>query len=133
VAPDKFSTLFEVKAASPSITRVELLYENGAFEAIDDLEFDGEPPAPPPPTPPVVQITAPLNGADLDVNDIDIAGTVTGEGLLSPVFVHRRKTAALLHGAALPIGPCADRVGDDPAVLAPEFRPARVGAHQYHG
>ena len=51
----------------------------------------GAPPPPdvPPvggaPAPPVVQITSPANGAELDVSTIDIAGTVTGEGLLSPV------------------------------------------------
>lgn len=82
-----FTTVFEVidPDATPSITRVELRLDNGIYFAIDDLEFDGEPPAPPPPTPPVVQFTSPPNGADLDVSTIDITGTVTGEGLLSPV------------------------------------------------
>jgi hypothetical protein len=87
VAANVFTTVFEVAIGPARISRVELFYENAAFEAIDDLEFDGEPPAPPPPTPPVVQITTPLNGAELDVTRIDIAGTVTGQGLLSPVFV----------------------------------------------
>jgi hypothetical protein len=85
VPPDSFSTPFEVTTATATIARVELQYENSAFEAIDDLEFEGEPPAPVPATPPVVQILSPANGVDRDLNQIDIAGTVTGEGLLSPV------------------------------------------------
>jgi hypothetical protein len=82
-----FTTMFEVidPDATPSITRAELRLENGIYFAIDDLEFEGQPPASPPPTPPVVQITSPPNGAELDVSTLDIAGTVTGEGLLSPV------------------------------------------------
>ena len=87
VAVGVFNAEFEVTDpdATPSIARAELRLENGIYFAIDDLEFEGEPPAPPPPTPPVVQITSPPDGADLDVSTLDIAGTVTGEGLLSPV------------------------------------------------
>ena len=86
VAANVFTTMFEVidPDVTPSIARAELRLENGVHFAIDDLEFDGEPPAPPPPTPPVVQITSPANGALIDVNTVDIAGTVTGEGLVSP-------------------------------------------------
>jgi hypothetical protein len=93
VAAKVFTTQFEVAVATPSIARVELFYENGGFEAIDDLELEGDPPAPPPPTPPVVQITRPVDGAEVDTTTIDIAGTVTGPGLLSPatiVIVERR-------------------------------------------
>jgi len=87
VAANVFTTMFEVidPDATPSITRAELRLENGIYFAIDDLEFEGEAPAQQPTTPPVVEITSPLNGAELDVSTIDIAGTVTGEGLLSPV------------------------------------------------
>lgn len=87
VAAGEFTTMFEVvdQDTTASITRAELRLENGIYFAIDDLEFEGEPPAPPPPTPPVVQITSPTDGAELDVSTIDIAGTVTGEGLLSSV------------------------------------------------
>lgn len=87
VAADVFTTVFEVidADATPSITRAELRVENSAHFAIDDLEFEGEPPAPQPTEPPTVTITTPTNGADLDVETIDIAGTVTGEGLLSSV------------------------------------------------
>jgi hypothetical protein len=86
VAANVFTTMFEVTDpdATPSITRAELRLENGIHFAIDDLEFEGEPPTQPP-EPPVVEITAPANGAELDVSTVDIAGTVTGEGLLSPV------------------------------------------------
>lgn len=85
VAANVFTTMFEVidPDATPSITRAELRLENGIHFAIDDLEFEGEPAAQPP-TPPVVGITAPVNGAELDVSTIDIAGTVIGEGVLSP-------------------------------------------------
>lgn len=86
VAVDAFTTMFEVvdPGPEPSITRAELRLENGIHFAIDDLEFEGAPPAQPP-EPPVVEITAPVNSAELDVSTIDIVGTVTGEGLLSPV------------------------------------------------
>ena len=84
VVANVFTTMFEVidPGATPSITRAELRLENGIYFAIDDLEFEGEPAAQPP-TPPVVEITAPVNGAELDVSTINIAGTVTGEGLLA--------------------------------------------------
>ena len=86
VAANAFTSMFEVidPDPTPSITRAELRLENGIHFAIDDLEFEGEP-ATQPPTPPVVEITAPVNGAELDVSTVDIAGTVTGEGLLSSV------------------------------------------------
>ena len=82
---DSFTTGFEVidPDSTPSIVRVELRLQNGTYFAIDDLEFDGDPPPPPPPAPPVVQVTSPPNGAELDVATIDIAGTVTGQGLLA--------------------------------------------------
>jgi hypothetical protein len=87
VAANVFTTVFEVidPDATPSITRAELRLENGIYFAIDDLEFEGEPPGQVPTTPPVVQITSPVNGSEVDVSTIDIAGTVIGEGLLSPV------------------------------------------------
>ena len=85
VAHDVFTTMFEVKVTTPSISRVELQVQDSAYQAIDDLEFDGEPPAPVPTEPPVVQIISPANGVDLDVDTLDINGTVTGDGLLSPV------------------------------------------------
>ena len=86
VAADVFSAVFEVidPDTTPSIARAELRLENGIYFAIDDLEFDGEPPAPTP-TAPVVQITSPPNGVNLDILTMDITGTVTGEGLISPV------------------------------------------------
>jgi hypothetical protein len=86
VAANVFTTVFEVidQASSPRITRAELRLENGIHFAIDDLEFEGAPVVTPP-SPPVVQITAPLDGAQLDASTIDIAGTVTGQGLLSTV------------------------------------------------
>jgi hypothetical protein len=87
VAENAFTTMFEVTGVTPSITRVELQYENSAYIAIDDLEFEGAPPAQVPTTPPVVQILSPATGVDRDLNQIDITGTVTGAGLLSPVTI----------------------------------------------
>jgi len=86
VASNAFTTMFEVidPDGNPSITRAELHLETGIYFAIDDLEFEGEAPPPPPPKP-VVKITSPLNGGELDVSIMDIAGTVKGRGLLSPV------------------------------------------------
>lgn len=82
---DQFSVAFEVSVPTANIVRVELQYESTAFEAIDDLEFEGDPPPPPPDVAPVVQITAPPANGDVDIETLDIAGTVTGEGLISPV------------------------------------------------
>jgi hypothetical protein len=85
VTRDVFTTKFEIRVNSPVIARAEFQLESYNVKSIDDLEFEGEPPATVPRQPPVVQITSPVNGADLDVTNIDIAGTVTGDGLLSPV------------------------------------------------
>jgi hypothetical protein len=87
VTQDVFTTEFQIKVNSPTIVRAEYQLDQMTVKSIDDLEFDGEPPPPPPKKPPVVKITSPPNGADLDVSTIDLAGTVTGAGLLSPVNV----------------------------------------------
>lgn len=87
VAVDQFTAPFEVSTPTATIVRVELFYEDGGFEAFDDLELDGEPPAPVPGQAPVVTITSPPDGAELDVTRIDITGTAAGDGLLSPGFV----------------------------------------------
>jgi hypothetical protein len=85
VPQNTFTTIFEVKAVPAKIVRVEFQLEGTAFESIDDLEFEGEQASPPPNQPPVVKITSPPNGLDTDVSAFDIAGTVTGDGLISPV------------------------------------------------
>jgi hypothetical protein len=92
VAADVFTTMFEVTVPTASITRIEfLLMDGGGFELIDDFEFEGEPPTPTPTEPPVVQLIKPLNGLELDIPDdipiMEIEGTVTGDGLVSPVNV----------------------------------------------
>ncbi len=86
VAVDSFTTPFGVVDGNgpPSIVRVELSLPGFAHFGIDDLEFDGVAPPPPPP-PPVVAITAPADGSALDQATLDIAGTVTGQALVSPV------------------------------------------------
>ncbi|HEX5758426.1 MAG TPA: hypothetical protein VF121_04490 [Thermoanaerobaculia bacterium] len=81
VAISSFTTLFEVATATPSIRRLELEIGTTAFEAIDDFEFEGEAPPPPPTAAPVVEITTPADGAELDGSPITVAGTVTGEAL----------------------------------------------------
>ena len=82
VTQDVFTTVFEVKVTTPNIARVELQVQDSAHQAIDDLEFEGEAPAPTPTAPPFIQIISPANGAELDVDTIDINGTVSGAGLL---------------------------------------------------
>lgn len=85
VAANVFTTSFQVTVSgNPTIVRAELRLENSAYFAIDDLTFDGEA-APPPPPPPTVAFTSPPNGSFLDASTLDITGTVTGEGLVSPV------------------------------------------------
>jgi hypothetical protein len=91
VPQNAFTTAFEVTAATAVIDRVELQLEGTSFVSIDDLEFEGQPPAPTPTQAPVVTITQPINGINVDVPGdlpkIDIAGTVTGEGLLPRITV----------------------------------------------
>jgi hypothetical protein len=82
VAANAFTTMFEVRANGPRITRAVLQLEGGIHYAIDDVEFDGSAP-PPPPAPPQVVITSPPHGAELDTNTFALDGTITGEGLLS--------------------------------------------------
>ena len=91
VPQNTFTTAFEVTTTSPSISRVEFQLEGSSFASIDDLEFSGEPPPAAPTEPPVVKLTQPVNGIDVDIPGdlprLDIAGTVTGEGLLPQVTV----------------------------------------------
>jgi hypothetical protein len=84
VPQNTFTTAFEVTVTTASIVRIEFQLEGTAFESMDDLEFEGEPPPPPPDQPPVVEITSPVNGSDLDISTLDIMGTARGEGLVSP-------------------------------------------------
>ncbi len=84
VPQNTFTTVFEVTVATASITRVEFQLENSAFESVDNLEFEGEP-AVVPTQPPVVQILSPANGGERDLNQLDISGTVSGDGLLPAV------------------------------------------------
>jgi hypothetical protein len=60
VAANAFTTMFEVRDphATPSITRAELRLDNGVHFAIDDLEFEGDPPGgcPQEPRPRTVEI-----------------------------------------------------------------------------
>ena len=86
VTANAFTTRFEVKSNAPRITRAVFQLENASHYAVDDIEFEGTAAQPPPP-PPQVVITAPANGAQLDIGAgaLPIEGTVTGQGLLSSV------------------------------------------------
>ena len=89
VAQNKFTTAFQVTSPTGNIKRVELQFTTTSYVSIDDLEFDGSA-GPMPTQPPIVQFTQPINNTDIDVPadaKIDIAGTVTGEGLLSTITV----------------------------------------------
>lgn len=80
------ATAFDLRVASPTIAKIDFVILNGnifADTAMDDLLFEGG--APPPPVPmdtPVVVITAPPNGAQLDASSVTLTGTVSGNGLL---------------------------------------------------
>jgi len=87
IAANVFTTLFEITRTTADIASVELHPETVSDLSIDDLEFDGDPPPPPPAEAPVVVITSPANGGELDADSIDISGTVTGEGLLSTAYL----------------------------------------------
>jgi hypothetical protein len=76
-----FTTVFEVRASSPSIVRVELEIGVADFEAIDDLEFEPGAVSGLPNTPPLVRITSPAEGAELDLDTLPLQGTVTGSGV----------------------------------------------------
>lgn len=128
VAQDVFNTLFEVTTAGAQISRVELLYENSAFEAIDDLEFDGEPPPPPPATAPVVQITSPINGsADRLRADRSARHGIRRGAAFAGVFHDGRNTSAGQHRAALSLGDGIDRYGHDPQFRAARLRNSSAG------
>ena len=91
VPQNTFSTSFQVTTASPTISRVEFQLEGSSFASIDDLEFEGQPTPTAPTQPPVVQLSQPVNGINVDIPGdlprLDIAGSVTGDGLLPQVTV----------------------------------------------
>jgi hypothetical protein len=91
VQQNTFTTSLEATAPDAVITRVELQLEGSSFVSIDDLEFQGSAPATLPTQSPVVTLTQPIDGVNVDIpNDIpklDIKGTVSGDGLLSGVTV----------------------------------------------
>ena len=84
VSTSGHDTAFEVKTPTAVIRRVELQYASTALESIDDLEFVGEEPATLPTTAATVVITSPVDGERLSSNRLVLAGTVSGEQLVSP-------------------------------------------------
>jgi hypothetical protein len=87
--PNACSTQFGVLANGPVIVRMEIYLEevftNGPPaelpEAVDDLNFKGNPAPPLPNGPPVVQITAPPDQIQVDISTLSVTGTVSGSGL----------------------------------------------------
>jgi hypothetical protein len=84
-------TLFELTAATPAIKRVEFIVQTpGGIPVdigVDDLTFDGKPPAIVPADTPVVTITSNATGATIDAATETLTGTVTGNGLPAQVTV----------------------------------------------
>ena len=70
---------------------MEFQLENSSFASIDDLEFQGDHAPPLPTEAPVVQLTQPVDGINVnipnDISRLDIAGTLIGAGLPSTVTV----------------------------------------------
>ncbi len=82
-----YSTRFQVTATTPSIRKVVLQYNGTHFESIDDLEIRGEAPGDLPTEAPVVTITQPQDFTERTGAQITLSGTVTGEEIVSPIFV----------------------------------------------
>lgn len=83
VATDAYTTAFEVTVPTPTIRRVELLYSSSAFEAIDDLEFQGQPPAELATEPPTIQVLAPADNEQFVDAEVSVLGTVSGPQVIS--------------------------------------------------
>ena len=131
VPQNTFTTVFEITVTSPNITRVEFQLENSAFHSIDDLEFDGNPPPPPPP-PPVVQILSPASG-ERDLNQLDITGTVTGDGLLPTVTLTiDSRQLSQINSSAIHVSGRPERIWDDASVCAGDLRSCSVGSSHDH-
>jgi hypothetical protein len=113
VTQDQFTTLFSLSVANAAITRAEL-HMNGDGAAIDDLELDGEVPAPLPTSPPTLQITSPTANVVIGGNHgftapVHIAGRVGGEGLVPTVRL-------TIHSPRPSDSPAPDSVGQLPLV-----------------
>ena len=85
VPADSFTTSFSVISPDSRIRRIEIEIGTTEFEAIDDLELQGETPPPPPLDAPVVTITSPPDNAELDAPTLSVGGTVKGQGLFPRV------------------------------------------------
>lgn len=109
VSPGRVATLFELTTATAVIRRVDLLYDDGSFEIIDDLEFDGSVPPPVPTSPPLVAISAPLAGQQFSQNTTTVQGTITGPQVTSAKLTVRTRA---------PLGSTANTVFTYPLTLA---------------
>lgn len=104
--PAKADLMLEVTRESASIRRAEVLYVKGpneiassVFEAIDDLEFEGEsgPPPRPDAIPPKVTITEPADNASITNSNkfVRLAGFVNEETALQDLTVTINGSAGL--------------------------------------
>ncbi len=84
VPADVFTAHFEVTLTSANAVRAEFQIDDSALELIDDLTVEGTT-GTLPTSPPVVAITAPADNAMVAEGPVPITGTVTGDGLLSPI------------------------------------------------
>jgi hypothetical protein len=109
VVADTHTTLFQISRPTAVIRRIELLYDDGSFESIDDLEFDGQAPAPVPTAPPTVTITSPTSGQALSANTVLVQGTVVGPQVTS---------ATLRVQFERPLGSTANNVYNYPLTLS---------------
>jgi hypothetical protein len=87
IAGGMATTQLTVTSTSANIASVTLTLGQGIFTVIDDLSFGGSTVTPP--GSPVVTISAPVNGATVDVTNSSLAvnGTVAGQGLSPNVQV----------------------------------------------
>lgn len=74
-------------AIADGIRRAVLQYDGSAFESIDDLEIEGAGVGDLPTDAPVVVITSPADFTEVTTRRATFAGTVSGEGVLSPLRV----------------------------------------------
>ena len=78
VTPGPFVTRMEVKFATASIRRVELLYANDHNELLDDVTFTGGATSPPPPAP-TVTISSPTPNQPTGATTFIVEGKVVGK------------------------------------------------------
>jgi hypothetical protein len=90
VPNNAFTAFFEVRSATPRITRAEFHIAGSPLVTIDDLTVEGTA-APLPKTPPAAAFTNPTEGVVLEEGAVALRGTVTGAALLDPMTLRVRR------------------------------------------